>query len=99
MAVYSSTRRTTSPVLVIGLTLMLIIVGGGGTVFALAAFGIIDLPFMRPRPPSRDGQVLVPMSGRIIPAYALIHRDDLGNPQTGLWNEQWIPVGSPCRQT
>ena len=34
------------------------------------------------------------MSGRLIPAFTLIHRDDLANPETHLWNEQWIPKGA-----
>jgi hypothetical protein len=90
MPAYSSTRRTSSPVLVVFLTLLLIVVGGGGTVAALAALGIVELPFMRPREPSRVGQVKVPLSARLIPAYKLIRRDDLINPETGTWVETWV---------
>ncbi len=89
MTAYSSNRRSTSPVLVIFFTLLLIVVGGAGTVAALAAMGLVDLPFLRPREPSRVGMVKVPLSARLIPAYKLIRRDDLINPETGTWIETW----------
>jgi Flp pilus assembly protein CpaB len=90
MAAYSSTRRKNSPVLVVALTLMLIVVGAAATVATLAALGLVDLPFLRSREPSRVGMVKVALSARLIPAYKLIRRDDLIDPATGTWIESWV---------
>jgi Flp pilus assembly protein CpaB len=91
MPAYSSSRRGLSPLAVFSLVLLLLVVAGGGTVGGLWSAGIIDLPFMKKAEPTWEGYVKIPMSGRMVPAYARVLRDDLADPKTGLWNELWIP--------
>ncbi len=95
MAGYSSHRQGSSPFKLFAMVVIVLVLGGTGSIAALWASGLIDLPFLKAhKEPSREGWVLVSMSGRLIPAFTLIHRDDLANPETHLWNDQWIPKGA-----
>lgn len=63
-----------------------LVVGGGGTLAALAFLGVVDLPFLRSVVPPRDphaGMVAVLACGQPIEAYSKVTRDHLANPETG----------------
>lgn len=55
----------------------------------LVKAGIVVLPWSKPPEPSHEGDVLVPLSARVIPAFTRITRDDLI--AGGRWVEMWVP--------
>jgi Flp pilus assembly protein CpaB len=99
MSAYSARNRGLSPAKKFIIFLLLMVLGGLGTTAALAAAGLVDVPMFSRREPSRVGWVLVPMSGRTVPIYALVQRDDLNDPATGLWKEVWLPKESISADT
>jgi hypothetical protein len=82
----SSLSMTAVAVLLIG------VVGGA---LLLHAAGVVKLPFLSrdeaPKPPDRRGKERVWVSGRAIPAYTLVSRDDLWDPRRGGMAEVWLP--------
>lgn len=94
MVGYASNPRSYWPI--VGFALCVLGLGGG--FLGLVVAGIIELPFLKAREPSRVGMVQVVMSGVPIPAYTQLNRDHLINPQTKqaatfwLANEQ-VPPG------
>jgi hypothetical protein len=100
MSAYSARNAGLSPTKKFCVFFLLMVLGGLGTTAALAAAGLVDVPLLtRRREPSREGWVLVPMSGRVLPTYSLVQRDDLSDPTTGLWNEVWLPRESIAPDT
>ncbi|MGO8691932.1 MAG: hypothetical protein ACLQLG_20110 [Thermoguttaceae bacterium] len=77
------------------LALVAIVIGGAGTVAALAVFKVIDpgkLAFWRtPERPIPADWIPIPLSARPIPAYTMVTRDYLLNPKTA----QWVLVYKP----
>ena len=76
------------------LTLLAIVLGGGGTVAALAFFKMIDpakLAFWRKPEPIPADWVAIPRCIRPIPAYTRVTRDYLINPNTGTWFVNYLP--------
>jgi Flp pilus assembly protein CpaB len=89
MANYANTRREPSRLGMFAFAALVLVLGAAGAVGGMWAAGMVELPFMRAPEPSRVGMVKVPLSVRLIPAYKMIRRDDLINPQTGTWLETW----------
>ncbi len=76
------------------LTLLAIVIGGAGTVAALAALRVIDpakLAFWRGKEAIPADWIPIPLSARAIPAYTTVTRDYLMNPKTA----EWIVVYRP----
>ena len=75
------------------LALVAVLIGGGGSVFSLAAFKVIDFSklFGRSRPAHPANWVAVPLSARPIPAYTAVTREYLLNPKTGELEVKWYP--------
>ncbi len=86
--VVSTLKRLLGPGPLLGFLILLIAVGGAvGTLWYL---DILEIPFLDPveaetLPP--PNLILVPITGRKIPAYTQISRDDLWNPQGNHWAE------------
>lgn len=93
MTAYSANARQSSAGFRALKLALLLLVAVGGTLALLVAGGMLDLPFLHLEP-SRAGMVRVPMSGRLIPAYTKLMREDLWNTETNYWNEQWVPESS-----
>jgi hypothetical protein len=85
-------RRGGSSLSVTAVAVLLIGVVGGALL--LHAAGVVKLPFLTadagPKAPDRTGQVRFWASGRNIPAYTKISRDDLWNPKRGGFAEVWL---------
>ena len=76
------------------LALGAIVIGGAGTVGGLAAFKVIDpaqLAFWRSKHPIPAGWIPIPVCARPIPAYTMVTRDYLIDPQTSQWLVDWKP--------
>ena len=70
------------------LALVAIVIGGAGTVAALAGLKVIDLANWLSggtKPDHPAGWIAIPLSARSIPAYTEVTRDYLMNPKTGEW--------------
>ncbi|MCI0455561.1 MAG: RcpC/CpaB family pilus assembly protein [Gemmataceae bacterium] len=67
------------------LMVALVVLGSLGTVAALVALGVVELPFLKERAqgPSYEGLVAIPVSARAIPLHTRVTRDDLLDPKTG----------------
>ncbi|MFN4259633.1 MAG: hypothetical protein ACK4RK_10060 [Gemmataceae bacterium] len=78
-------RRGMSPWMLFALLGGTVLFGGIGTVATLAAFGVIELPFLNQQARASRPQSGVPvvMSSRPIPAYTQISREHFLNPRTG----------------
>ena len=87
--------RHRSPWRTVLLALVAIVIGGAGTVAALACLKVIDpakLAFWRTQgKPIPAGWIPIPLSARPIPAYTMVTRDYLMNPKTA----QWVLVYKP----
>lgn len=76
------------------LALLAIVIGGAGTVGALAGFKVIDparLAFWRSKKTHPKGWIPIPLSARSIPAYTAVTRDYLMNAKTGEQELDWRP--------
>lgn len=86
--VVSTLKRLLGPGPLLGFLILMIAVGGAvGTLWYL---DVLEVPFLDPveaetLPP--PNLILVPISGRKIPAYTQITRDDLWNPQASEWSQ------------
>ncbi len=90
MKASAATRRGVSPLTLFLFLLFALLVGGAGTVGTLQATGQIDLPFFRrPKLNTHEGEVPVPVSAVVIPAYTMITRDHLYD-ETGVLSVQWV---------
>ncbi len=73
------------------LAIAAIVIGGAGTVGALAAFKVIDLSRLwGTKLDHPAGYVGIPLSARSIPAYTEVTRDYLLNPKTGELVVKWV---------
>jgi hypothetical protein len=75
------------------LTLVTIVVGGVGTVAALAGLKVIDpakLAFWKSKDAIPAGWVGIPLSARLIPAYTEVTRDYLMDAKTGQLLLKWV---------
>ncbi len=81
--------RHRSPWRTVLLALLAVVVGGAGTVAALAYFNVIDrekLAFWRAKETSIPADCIpVPLTARLIPAYTTVTRDYMMNPKTAQW--------------
>ena len=81
--------RHRSPWLTVLLALAAIVIGGAGTVAALAYFNVIDrdkLAFWRAKENLIPADcIAIPLSARLIPAYTAVTRDYMMNPKTAQW--------------
>ncbi len=85
-------RRSTWPKAV--LIFSAIVLGGGGTVFALGAMHVIDLgklAFWKRPKPIPAGYVALPLCVRSIEAYARVTKADLVDPRTRQFFVKWGP--------
>ncbi len=72
------------------LALGAIVIGGAGTVAALAGLKVIDLAKLWGTKPDHPANyIAIPLSARSIPAYTEVTRDYLMNPKTGQWVLVW----------
>ena len=79
------------------LVLGAIIIGGGGTVAALAGLKVIDpakLAFWKSKPVIPAGWIGIPLSARSIPAYTEVTRDDVMNRKTAELELKWVSPNS-----
>ena len=71
------------------LSLGAIVIGGAGTVAALAGLKVIDLAKLWRKPDHPANYVAIPLSARPIPAYTEVTREYLMNVKTGEWVLAW----------
>jgi Flp pilus assembly protein CpaB len=69
---------------------MALLVGGVASIAGLWATGYVSLPFLQRTGTNQDGKVQVLMSGVAIPAYTLVTRDHLLNPETKEAASFWL---------
>jgi hypothetical protein len=71
-----------------------LLIGIVGGALLLHAAGVVKLPFLAkeegPKPPDRTGLVRIPVSGRAIPAYASVSREDVWDARMGGIAAVWL---------
>lgn len=84
------TSRGLGPIGLLMMGVVTLVLGGGGTIAGLSAFGVIDLFPTVARQVDRTGQIAFPVPGRPLEPYETITRDDLGS-ETGAMSVLWLP--------